>query len=118
MTFLIVEDEYLILDFVCTEIKDVGLEALGATSADEALRVLDANPGITALVTDINMPGSMDGLQLAAEVRKRWPTIKIVVTSGRRRPSVLELPRGAAFVPKPFLPQQIIDAVQGSHIAR
>ena len=86
MTFLIVEDEYLILDFVCTEIKDVGLEALGATSADEALRVLDANPEITALVTDINMPGSMDGLQLAAEVRKRWPTIKIVVTSGRRRP--------------------------------
>ena len=75
MSLLIVEDEHLILDFVCAEITDAGLEAVGATSADEALRLLESTAGITALVTDINMPGSMDGLQLAGEVRKRWPSI-------------------------------------------
>jgi DNA-binding response OmpR family regulator len=112
MSLLIVEDEHLILDFVCAEITDAGLEAVGATSADEALRLLESTTGITALVTDINMPGSMDGLQLAAEVRKRWPSINIVITSGRRQPSIFEMPRGAAFVPKPFFPRQIIDAAQ------
>ena len=113
MTLLIVEDEHLILDFVCAEITDAGVDAVGATTADEALRILQSTAGITALVTDINMPGSMDGLELAAEVRRRWPTVKIVITSGRRQPSIFEMPRGAAFVPKPFFPRQIIDAVQG-----
>jgi DNA-binding response OmpR family regulator len=102
MSLLIVEDEHLILDFVCAEIMDAGLEAVGATSADEALRLLESTTGITAL----------DGLQLAAEVRKRWPSINIVITSGRRQPSIFEMPRGAAFVPKPFFPRQIIDAAQ------
>jgi len=86
MSLLIVEDEPLILDFECTEITDAGFEALGATSADEALRVLQSTIGITTLVADINMPWSMDGLQLAAEVRTRWPSI----TSGRRQPSIFE----------------------------
>jgi DNA-binding response OmpR family regulator len=54
MTLLIVEDEHLILDFVCAEITDAGVEAVGATTADEALRVLQSTAGITALVTDIN----------------------------------------------------------------
>lgn len=112
MTLLIVEDEHLILEFVCAEIIDAGLAAVGATTADEALRLLQSRPEISALVTDINMPGVMNGLQLAAEVHRRWPAIKIVITSGRRQPLPLEMPRGAAFVPKPFFPRQIIDAVQ------
>ena len=57
MTLLVVEDEYLILDFVCAEMADADIAAIGATTADEAVRILQTNPAITALVTDINMPG-------------------------------------------------------------
>ena len=76
MTLLVVEDEYLILEFVCSEMSEAGLPAVGATTADEALRILHSMSDISALVTDINMPGSMNGLQLAGVVHMRWPRQK------------------------------------------
>lgn len=112
MTLLVVEDEYLILDFICAEMEDAGITSIGATTSDEAMRILRANPAITALVTDINMPGSMDGLKLARWVREQRPAIKIVVTSGKRTPHPYELPEGAVFVPKPFYPQQLMGAIR------
>jgi len=111
MALLVVEDEYLILEFICAEVTEAGIEALSASNADAAVRMLEANSAITTLITDINMPGSMDGLQLAALVNQRWPGIRIVITSGRGKPSSSEMPRGALFLAKPFLPRQIADAV-------
>lgn len=112
MTLLVVEDEYLILDFVCAEMEDAGISAVGATTAEEALRILQSKQDITGIVTDINMPGSMDGLALAALVKERWPQIGIVITSGRRAPPAHEMPAGSQFVPKPFIPRQIVDAME------
>lgn len=112
MTLLVVEDEYLILDYICAEMEDAGVTSIGATTPDEAIRILRANPAITALVTDINMPGSMDGLKLARWVHEHWPAIKIVVTSGKRAPYKYELPEGAVFVPKPFFPQQLLGVIR------
>jgi CheY-like chemotaxis protein len=112
VTLLVVEDEYLTLEFVCSEMSEAGLPALGATTADEALRILQSTADISALVTDINMPGTMNDLQLAGVVHRRWPDIKIIITSGRRTPSRFEMPEGAMFVPKPFFPRQIIEAVE------
>jgi CheY-like chemotaxis protein len=112
MTILVVEDEYLILDFICAEMEDAGTPAVGATSAEEAIRILQSREDITGLVTDINMPGSMDGLALAALVAERWPDVGIVITSGRRAPLAHEMPADSQFVPKPFIPRQIIDAME------
>jgi two-component system, response regulator PdtaR len=111
ITLLIVEDEHLILEFVCAEMSDAGLPTLGATTADEAIRILRSTPEISAIVTDINMPGSMNGLQLADIVHRHWPSIQIIITSGRRTPAKFEMPLGAEFVPKPFFPRQILEAV-------
>ena len=111
MTLLIVEDKNLILEFVCAEMSDAGLPTMGATTADEAMRILRSTPEISAIVTDINMPGSMNGLQLAEIVHREWPSIQIIITSGRRTPSRFEMPLGAKFVPKPFYPRQILEAV-------
>jgi CheY-like chemotaxis protein len=112
MTLLVVEDECLILDFICAEMSAIGVPAVGATSADEALRILGSNEAVTGLVSDVNMPGSMDGLKLAHLVRERWPHIGIVITSGRRVLYPHEMPKGAEFLPKPFFPKHIIAAME------
>ena len=64
-------------------VEDAGFVALEADNADEAVAILEARSDIALLLTDINMPGSMDGLKLAHAVRNRWPPIKIIVVSGQ-----------------------------------
>jgi CheY-like chemotaxis protein len=106
---LAVEDEPLILMMAVGIISDAGFEALQATNADEAIAVLESRDDIRIIFTDINMPGSMDGLKLAHAVRGRWPPIKIIVTSALRdnRP----LPEGSIFFPKPYHPAHISKAL-------
>lgn len=62
--------------------------------------------------TDIDMPGDLDGLMLAVEIRKRWSSIKIVVTSGHRKIGIDELPVEAKFVPKPYNFDKIATALR------
>jgi CheY-like chemotaxis protein len=64
-------------------IEHAGFEVVQAANADEAIAILEARPEIRVVFTDIQMPGSMDGLKLARFVRDRWPPIKIIATSGR-----------------------------------
>lgn len=64
---------------------------------------------ITVLFTDIQMPGSMDGLRLAAVVRDRWPPIALLITSGQQRPPTGDFPTGARFIPKPYSPFELKD---------
>lgn len=108
---LVVEDEALLLFSISDELKDAGFEVLEAVNAQQALALLEQNPDVKAIFTDINMPGSMDGLALSRYVRDRWPPIKIIVTSGKRRPSDQELPEEQLFVPKPYTTVGVIAAL-------
>ncbi|KPH82842.1 response regulator [Bosea vaviloviae] len=99
---LIVDDEPLIRMDLADMVRDAGYVALEAAHADEAIRLLESQPTIRILVTDIEMPGSMDGLKLAAAVRERWPPVAIIVTSGRILPANTALPAATTFLAKPY----------------
>jgi two-component system, response regulator PdtaR len=99
---LIVEDELLIRIDAVEMIEAAGFDVVQAGNADEAIKILETRSDIQLVFTDIQMPGSMDGLKLAAAVRGRWPPIKIVATSGHHAIRDGELPEGSAFLQKPY----------------
>jgi CheY-like chemotaxis protein len=99
---LIVEDELLIRMDAIEMIEAAGFDTLEAANADEAIAILSARPDIHVVFTDIQMPGSMDGVKLAHFVRDRWPPIKIIATSAHIRVEGYELPNGGRFLPKPY----------------
>ena len=101
-TILVVENEAIVLMELADWLADIGLTVLTAISADEAVDLLNTHPEVGLLMTDITMPGSMDGVELAHLAHKSWPLVKIVVTSGRTNPDRDELPAGSVFVPKPL----------------
>ena len=109
---LIVEDELLIRMNAVEMIEDAGFEVLEAASADEAIAILESRLDITVVFTDIQMPGSMNGLKLATVVRDRWPPIQIVATSGLVDVRTGDLPDGGRFLPKPYSPAQIIGTLR------
>jgi CheY-like chemotaxis protein len=109
---LIVEDEPLVRAGAVSAIEAEGFEVIEAANADEAVRILESRGDIRAVFTDIQMPGSMDGLKLAHAVRNRWPPIKIIVTSGRERLTAHDLPEGGRFLAKPYLPSQITNTLR------
>jgi CheY-like chemotaxis protein len=104
---LIVEDEFLLRMDAVDMIAAAGFEAVEAANADEAIKILEARRDITVVFTDIQMPGSMDGLKLARAVRGRWPPIKIVATSGHVGIAETDLPEGGKFLPKPYSPMEV-----------
>jgi len=99
---LVVEDETLLRWHAVAMIEDAGFDVIEAGNAAEAISVLEARTDIRVIFTDIQMPGSIDGLRLAHLVRNRWPPIKIIATSGRLRLRDYELPEGGRFLPKPY----------------
>jgi CheY-like chemotaxis protein len=105
---LIVEDEILLRMNAAEMIGDSGFDVVEAPNADEAIKILEARPDIHAVFTDIQMPGSMDGLRLARFVRRRWPPIQIVATSGFVKVGADDLPAGSRFLPKPYRSEQIV----------
>ncbi len=109
---LIVEDEPLLRMLALDFLEDAGFAAIEAANADEAIRILEARPDIHVVFTDIDMPGSQDGLKLAAAVRDRWPPIEIIVTSGQNFPSPDRLPERARFFPKPYDTSQIVRTIE------
>jgi CheY-like chemotaxis protein len=108
---LVVEDEFLIRMNAIETIEE-GYEVVEAANADEAIAVLERRFDITVLFTDIQMPGSMDGLKLAAAVRHRWPPILIVATSGQVKLHPEDLPKGGRFLPKPYSPTEIMTTLR------
>jgi CheY-like chemotaxis protein len=99
---LVVEDDYLLRLDAADMIKAAGFEVIEAANADEAIVILESRNDVAVVFTDIQMPGSMDGLRLARAVRGRWPPIKIITTSGQRIIEELDLPEGGRFLPKPY----------------
>ena len=104
---LIVEDEFLLRMEAGDIIAAAGFEVVEAADADEAIEILESRLDITVIFTDIQMPGSMDGLKLARAVRGRWPPIKIVATSGHAHVLETDLPEGGRFLAKPYRPLQV-----------
>ena len=104
---LVVEDEFLPRMDAVDMIGEAGFDVVEAANADQAIEILEARRDITVVFTDIQMPGSMDGLKLARGVRGRWPPIKIVATSGRVGVREADLPEGGRFLPKPYSPTQV-----------
>jgi two-component system, response regulator PdtaR len=99
---LVVEDEPLLLMMAVDVVEAVGLEAIEATNADDAVLILEGRSDVAILLTDIEMPGTMSGLVLAASVRARWPLIEIIVVSGRATVVQDDLPERGVFFSKPY----------------
>ena len=109
---LIVEDETLIRMNSVDMIREFGFGVVEASNADEAVFLLESVPEIRAGFTDIQMPGAMDGLRLAATIRDRWPPVGLLITSGKVRPSMEDMPRGARFMAKPYSSWQLKENLQ------
>jgi CheY-like chemotaxis protein len=101
-SILVVEDEVLVRLELVDLIEELGFRVYEAGNADDAIRVMETNPSIQVLITDIDMPGSMDGLKLSHYVRNKWPPVKIVVASGHVRVNLTELPEEGIFLNKPY----------------
>ena len=107
-----VDDEALIRMAMMCIVEDAGYSVMEAVNADEAITMLEHCPDIAAVLTDINMPGSMDGLQLSHVIRNRWPLIGLVLTSGRTLAKAAQMPAGVHFIAKPYTPGEIVSALQ------
>jgi CheY-like chemotaxis protein len=99
---LIVEDEADVRLSAVSAIEAMGYRALEAADASEALELIERHHDVDLLLTDVRMPGDMDGAELAFTVRSRWPSVGIVVISGYFDPKVSRLPPGAGFLSKPY----------------
>ncbi len=95
----------------CDTLADAGYEVVEAANADEALCFLEQHGEVELLFTDIRMPGSMDGLELARVVHERWPSIKILVTSGDTFPPRNAVPDDGRFLAKPYSIDRLRDEV-------
>ena len=109
---LVVEDEPVTRLSAMDMVEEAGCEAIGASNADEAVAVLEARADIRAVFTDVHMPGSMDGLALVRLMKKRWPSVVRLATSGQMSISSADLPCGVRFFAKPYLPHQIEAALR------
>ena len=109
---LIVEDEMMLRMRAVDIVEDAGFHSVEAINADEAMSILESRSDISLLFTDIQMPGSMDGLKLAHTVHDRWPEIKIILVSGQVKPTEAERPADSRFFGKPLGIQQMITELQ------
>ena len=109
---LVVEDEMMLRMRAVDIVEDAGFNPIEAVNADEALAILESRSDIELLFTDIQMPGSMDGLRLAHAVHERWPSIKIILVSGKLLPTDAEKPVHSRFFGKPLEVKQMIAEMQ------
>jgi two-component sensor histidine kinase/CheY-like chemotaxis protein len=99
---LVVEDEMILRMRAVDIVEDAGFTAVEAVNADEALAILESRSDITLLFSDIQMPGTIDGLKLAHAVHERWPAIKIILVSGLVKVTDADKPVDSVFIGKPL----------------
>lgn len=108
---LLVEDEFLIRMCATEMLEEAGFRVVGACNGDEAMGLLNKHPDISILFTDINMPGSLNGFELAKRVHEKRPSVQIILTSGRIQ-GVTTLPvPGSTFIGKPYGSAEILRAI-------
>ncbi len=93
-------------------VEDAGFEALEATSANDAVRLLESRPDIGLVFSDIDLGAGEDGLALAREIRERWPPVEIIMTSGKVRPGPGEMPERGRFFEKPYRREEVVMALR------
>lgn len=110
-TVLVVEDEVFVRMIAADVLEESGFAVIEAADALQALDQL-AKHNVAVLFTDINMPGEIDGLQLADIVAVRYPRVKVIVTSGRQWLETENLPDHGIYLPKPYRADQLTQLVQ------
>ena len=110
-SILVVDDEPIIRINLADFFADEGFEVHEAENADQAIALLAENPTIQVVLTDVQMPGSMDGVKLAHYVHERYPPTLLVVASGAVRPTAAELPTHTMFIAKPFDPRFVLGEI-------
>ena len=111
ITILVVEDEPFIRMSAVATLEDAGFWVLEAQNSAEALEILSRHPEISILITDVRMPGIMDGLALVAQVLIDRPAIRSIVVSGNATAAEAGLAGALGFVAKPYLGQTMLKAV-------
>src|SRR4051812_23196600 len=109
---LVVEDEMILRMRAVNIVEDAGFCPVEAVNADEAISILESRSDIPLLFTDIQMPGSIDGLKLAHAVHKRWPAIKIIMVSGQVNLGDADKPADSRFFGKPLIADRMISELQ------
>ncbi|KAA0693302.1 response regulator [Neorhizobium sp. P12A] len=110
---LVVEDSAIIRMGAVDLVQSAGYEALEASNADEAIRILESRADIDLVFTDVQMPGTMDGIKLSHYIRDRWAPVKLIVASGMAILEESSLPKGSRFFSKPYNNHAIADAMAG-----
>lgn len=113
---LIVEDEAFIRYDLVDFFEEAGFAVFDAENADEAMLLMAANPTIRVVLTDVQMPGSMDGVRLAHFIRERYPPTLLLIASGGVKLVPGDLPIGALFIPKPFDPHALLRTIRRSSL--
>jgi DNA-binding NtrC family response regulator len=109
---LIVEDEPFIRDDLVDFFEDAGFEVFDAESADHAIGIMEANPSIGIVLTDVDMPGSMNGVKLAHLIYERYPPTLLIIGSGAVKAKPSEVPIGTMFFSKPFDQRSVLNSIQ------
>jgi len=110
---LVIEDDNITRIMTVAAFEDAGFVVLETECAARALMILEANGQyVNFLFTDIDMPGSMNGVALAAECRANWPWIGMALTSGKAAPCASALPENVRFFPKPYIADSVVDHVR------
>jgi two-component system, response regulator PdtaR len=108
---LVVDDEALLRLYAAGVLEDHGFKVVEAENAAAALNVLEANSNVRLLFTDIQMPGKLNGMDLAREVHARWPDVLLVITSGQTRPNPADIPDDGRFIEKPYRAADLLSEV-------
>jgi CheY-like chemotaxis protein len=109
---LVVDDEPLVRMLGTDVLEDAGFVVVEAGNAAEALQILEAHPEVSVLFTDVNMPGEMNGIDLAQRVNERRPDVRLLIASGQASPRRDELPDGSVFLRKPWDPEAVVERIR------
>lgn len=109
---LVVEDEALVRMVSVEVFWEGGFNVYEAGTADQAIAILEQHPSIQVMFSDINMPGSMDGIELAHYVRERWPPVLLLVASGEQILEENQLPYGTKFFRKPYQADKVVATIK------
>ncbi|MET0220680.1 MAG: response regulator [Tardiphaga sp.] len=108
---LVVEDEPLLRMNTVDMVEDAGFEVVEAPGVAQALKLLESRGDISIVLSDIDMPPGMNGLELAELIRKRWPPVEVILLSGKYVPSDARLPKNHIFFSKPYRPSDVVAAL-------
>ena len=111
IVIIVTEDESALRMLATEVLAEAGYTVVEAARADDALAIIKSRP-VDLLFTDVQMPGSMDGLELARHVRRHWPRVAVLIASGNSNPASTELPYGSRFLRKPYSTNQLLADVR------